>query len=86
MNVHEYRIVQVPAAGLALIRHPAYGRQLWSVVKLRKHRRSACVLCGLPVGDEGYRPVTNAGNRYERICLRHRFTVEFPPPVDGEPT
>ncbi len=53
--------------GLFRMRHQRWGRQLWACVKVRKEHK--CVVTGvlIPKGSYAYRPVTNAGNRYERI-------------------
>ena len=54
--------------GLFGIEHIRYGRQLWAKAKTRKDHH--CVITGTIIkkGQQAYRPITNAGNRYERIC------------------
>lgn len=67
-----YEVVKILSDGVVAINHERYGRQLWSKSKLTKrHKNDACAICGLSVGDTAFRPVTNKGNRYERICTRH---------------
>lgn len=53
--------------GLWGIEHIRWGRQLWSICKVRKEH--ICVITGTEIkkGDSAYRPITNGGNRYERI-------------------
>lgn len=54
--------------GLYGLEHRRWGRQLWSIVKVRKKHR--CVITGEAIkkGGFAYRPITNGGNRYERIA------------------
>lgn len=67
MNLYLSRTKKVFAEGLCSIEHSRYGRQPWALVKVRKQHK--CVITGeiIPKGAEAYRPITNAGNRYERI-------------------
>ena len=53
--------------GLSHIRH---GNQLWALCKVRKPH--VCAITDQPIkkGEQAYRPVTNAGNRYERIAAK----------------
>lgn len=53
--------------GLFGMEHIRYGRQLWTIAKMRKEHRCIMTDSIIPKGDDGYRPITNAGNRYERI-------------------
>jgi hypothetical protein len=72
-NYSAYRICKAPAEGILLIRHPAYGMQIWSLCRMtKKHKDDKCVICGLNVGEQAYRPLTNKGNRMLRICTRHK--------------
>ena len=50
------------------LEHIRFGRQLWSTCKVRKEH--VCVITGKPIkkGQQAYRPITNGGNRYERIA------------------
>ena len=45
-----------------------FGRQWWAKCQVRKDHK--CVLTRAPIkkGEQAYRPITNKGNRYERIC------------------
>lgn len=54
--------------GLYGLEHIRWGRQLWSLCKVRKYHK--CVITGEEIkkGEQAYRPITNAGNRYERIA------------------
>ena len=50
--------------------HALHGHQLWALCKVRKPH--VCVITGQPIkkGEQAYRPITNAGNRYERIAAK----------------
>jgi len=69
---HKYlllRIIDPDTGDLLGIEHPHWGRQMWTRCYLRKPH--ACAVCGrhLLVGlTPVYRPITNKGNRMERIC------------------
>lgn len=65
-----YTIVDC-VSGILFTEHPEYGPQVWSLVKLRTRKGDRCAICGLRVGEQAYRPVTNRGNRMMRICIRH---------------
>lgn len=54
--------------GLYGLEHIRWGRQLWTICKVRKGH--VCVITGKPIkkGEQAYRPITNGGNRYERIA------------------
>ena len=47
-----------------------FNAMLWALGKQRKVR--ACWICAMPieVGEKSYRPITNNGERYRRICAR----------------
>jgi hypothetical protein len=69
-----YILVRTLSDGLVGLSSYDYGRQLWSRCKTRKQHK--CRVCGglFPVGSTMYRPLTNKGNRMERICencIRH---------------
>ena len=61
------RSISYFADGLVKIEHIRFGRQPWARVKVRK--KHTCAMCKEDIGEEAYRPITHAGNRYERICL-----------------
>lgn len=54
--------------GLYGLEHIRWGRQLWCLCKVRKDHK--CVITGEHIkrGEQAYRPITNGGNRYERIA------------------
>jgi hypothetical protein len=59
--------------GLLYTFHPRYGGQVWSESSLTKIKiGTPCAMCGEPLEERGYRPVTNAKNRADRICHRHK--------------
>ena len=53
--------------GLYGLEHIRWGRQLWTICKVRKDH--LCVMTSKQIreGEKAYRPITNGGNRYERI-------------------
>ncbi len=53
--------------GLYSLEHVRWGRQWWTECKVRKVH--VCVITGKAIkkGEQAYRPITNGGNRYERI-------------------
>jgi hypothetical protein len=53
--------------GLYGLEHIRWRRQLWTICKVRKDHK--CVMTGKSIkkGEDAYRPITNRGNRYERI-------------------
>ena len=53
--------------GLYGISHIRWGRQMWSMSKVRKDHLCAITGTKIKKGEYAYRPITNAGNRYERI-------------------
>jgi len=54
--------------GLYGLEHIRWGRQMWTLCKVRKDH--VCVMTGeiIEKGKEAYHPITNSGNRYERIA------------------
>ncbi len=66
----DYRIYSLKylSEGMVALEHIRWGRQLWSICKIRKERK--CVMTGklIKKGEHAYRPITNKGNRYERIA------------------
>jgi len=53
--------------GLYGIKHIRWGRQVWTECIVRKDH--SCVITNelIKKGERAYRPITNCGNRYERI-------------------
>jgi hypothetical protein len=73
MVVIMYKIIEVVSKGLIRTSHSRYGKQLWALSKLtKKHKGDACAICEESIGNIAYRPITNLGNRYKRICRRHQ--------------
>mgnify|MGYP001586935676 CR=1 FL=1 len=61
----KYALVEVLNSELIGL-HGGKGKQLWAKTNLRK--RATCAVTGKEVGDKtAWRPLTNAGNRSERI-------------------
>lgn len=52
------------------LKHARHGRQLWGTCKVRKNH--TCVITGrlIKKGTQAFRPLTNKGNRYERIAAK----------------
>lgn len=63
------RVVGILAEGVLRVDSGTYGLQLWTRCKLRKSKK--CGSCGQQIGvrDQAYRPITNAGNRMDRLCV-----------------
>lgn len=61
--------IQKVSKGLIGIEHRYYGRQFWAKAKTRKNHRCVMTDTIIKKGEFAYRPITNAGNRYERIHL-----------------
>ncbi len=65
-----YKVLEHVSEGVKLIQ-TEFGRQLW--VKTNRNLRTPknCHNCERPlIGMVAYRPVTNASNRMERLCLQ----------------
>jgi len=73
-QLDQLKVAEVLDATLVSLRSSNYGDQVWFLCTLRGHRRSArphqCAVCKqvLAKGSRAWRPITNAGNRMERIC------------------
>lgn len=68
MRKYEYQVetVSVLAEGLVGLRTDA-GKQLWTLVKIRKARECSVCRGKIDKGSEAFRPLTNGNNRYHRI-------------------
>ncbi len=68
MNLYQSWTIIKISDGLYGLAHIRWGRQLWAKCKVRKDHK--CVMTDKPIkkGKQAYRPITNAGNRYERIA------------------
>lgn len=53
--------------GLYGLAHIRWGRQVWSKCKVRKDHLCTITTKLIKKGEQAYRPITNEGNRYERI-------------------
>lgn len=71
MRGYGYEVQGIPSPGVLLISSSEWGVQIWNRARMRTHKTSPCAICGVEVGVEAYRPVTNLSNRMHRICLRH---------------
>lgn len=54
--------------GLYDLEHIRWRRQLWTICKVRKNHSCAITSQEIKKGEQAYRPITNRGNRYERIA------------------
>lgn len=51
---------------LCVLSHPQYGEQVWSIVKVRKHK--LCIYTHADLyGQFAWSPITNGNNRMDRI-------------------
>ena len=74
-----YKIIEFPSDGLMLTMHPRWGRQLWALARLTvKRMNDNCAICELPLQRVSFRPMTNKGNRYKRICRRRHLIPRAP--------
>lgn len=73
-----YKIIQIVNETMLRTTHFRWGEQLWVLAKMRTHKRDACMICGAPVGDLAFRPITNKGNRMERICTGKHLDKSAP--------
>lgn len=55
--------------GLYSLEHVKWYRQWWTKCKVRKDHKCAITERPIKKGSEAYRPITNCGNRYHRICV-----------------
>lgn len=78
-----YKVVERPGEGLARIRHPRYGIQVWTLIAVRTRQSTLCALCGNAVGAKAYRPATNSKNRGQRACRGCIEGAVLPEPVKG---
>ena len=68
LNLYQPQTVRKLSNGLYGLTHIKWGRQMWTLGKVRKD--SVCVMTGklIKKGEQVYHPITNKGNRYERIA------------------
>jgi len=69
----DYEIVKYLSAGLIRIFSLTYGAQFWALTNQMVRKNHNCSICGKTIykgKDWAFRPVTNLGNRMERICLK----------------
>ncbi len=66
---HHYRLYSIKYLdeGLIGLEHIRWGRQLWTICKIRKDHKCVITEKLIKKGEQAYRPITNGGNRYERI-------------------
>lgn len=66
--MRHYDWIQTFSDGIEILTGFPHGTQMWAECTIRKDKQ--CVLCGCDLKKEkAYRPITNRGNRMERICL-----------------
>jgi len=68
----KYRIVFHTSKELIRICSIEYGAQLWALTNQVTRKNHKCGICGKRIHrgkDKAYRPLTNLGNRMDRICL-----------------
>lgn len=69
----DYSVERILSDDLVVLRSLEYGSQMWTPCKVRK--ATLCLLCGEGIEKNVvvFRPLTNGGNRMERIhpsCLK----------------
>jgi hypothetical protein len=74
-----YRFGKRLSDGLVGLSHVRYGEQLWSSCATRKARECNDCCKPLPSGAVAFRPLTNAGNRMDRLCVECVARKERPP-------
>jgi len=67
MNLYLPHSIKRLGEGLYGLEHIQWGRQLWSKCKVRKDHKCVMTSKVIKKGEQAYRPITNGGNRYERI-------------------
>jgi hypothetical protein len=67
-NISGYQVRHANTEGIAMIHHPRYGAQVWTLCRLRRPQRCAATGRMMQAGDMAYRPNTNQRNRADRIC------------------
>jgi hypothetical protein len=64
------RLIKILDPDVVVLDDQKFGQQVWTggriTKKVRESRR--CYVCDGPIGEKGYRPITNGNNRQERIC------------------
>lgn len=76
-TAHGYTFIKSLNPWLMILRHPAYSDrdQLWSGAPLRKAKTCVIDKCPMSKGTMAFRPVTNALNRADRICVSCMATL-----------
>lgn len=71
----KYEMLTIPTeaydAGIVRLSHPRWGNQIWCKGKIRKEYRFNCAVSRIRLkkGDEAFHPVTDKGNRADRISV-----------------
>ncbi len=74
--MENYSLVNIMSEKMAVLYSTRYGEQIWSLVNLTKKKIGMdCAICSGTLKKTGYRPITNLGNRMDRICPR---CLQFP--------
>lgn len=75
MTMIPYEMLTAPKevydAGIVRLSHLRWGNQIWCKGKIRKEHRFNCAVSRIRLkkGDEAFHPITNKGNRGERISI-----------------
>jgi hypothetical protein len=63
----DYTLEDWKDIGIAILRHPEYGRQIWVPSRMRKPHTCAVTGEVIAKGSRAFRPITNGYNRMQRI-------------------
>ena len=69
--MNEYRLNEKPGEGIARIHSIYWGIQLWCLTNTNVRKDHICAFCNRIIKkgkEKAYRPITNLGNRMDRIC------------------
>lgn len=70
--MRRYTIKEYPDEGILLIACFPYGQQVWVITERKVRKSHKCAICKREIikdKDKALRPLTNQGNRADRICV-----------------
>ena len=70
--VPRYQIAKRVSGGVIVTDSAEFGSQMWSLMTRPMYKNRQCANCGKSISrstDPAYRPITNRGNRADRICV-----------------
>ncbi len=69
--MREYKIIRYVAEGILRVLSTYDGLQLWVLTNTAVRKDHKCVMCDRAIlkgKEKAYLPITNLGNRMDRIC------------------